>query len=154
MRLDHLSPACLLYFLGVCELLVPPPLNYLLPRPPRPHGAVESGEVQVRDRPHALGERREGINLGLGEGDVVADLPCGLVEEVVARVLRLRRSESSSRWSRETSHNILKFASGDGGPVGGDGDDRVLGSETPGGVPGLDIGVGGRDNSRRGIGAS
>jgi hypothetical protein len=62
------------------------------------------------------------INLGLGEGDVVADLPCGLVEEVVARVLRLRRSESSSCWSREMSHNIIKFVPGDGGAISGDGD--------------------------------
>jgi hypothetical protein len=45
------------------------------------------------------------------------------MEDVVALVLRLRRSKSSSRWSRETSHNILKFASGDGGAVSGDGDD-------------------------------
>jgi hypothetical protein len=63
------------------------------------------------------------INFGLGERDVVAGLPGGLTEEVVARVLGLRRAESSRSRSREASHNIIKFISGDGGPIGSDGDD-------------------------------
>jgi hypothetical protein len=55
-RLDHPPPAHGLYLLGVLELLGPPSSDDLLPRPPRPHGAVESGEVQVRDWLNALGE--------------------------------------------------------------------------------------------------
>jgi hypothetical protein len=63
------------------------------------------------------------INFGLGERGVVADLPCGLTEEVVARVLRFRRAESSCSRSREASHNIIKFVSGDGGSIGSDSND-------------------------------
>jgi hypothetical protein len=63
------------------------------------------------------------INFGFGERGVVAGLPGSLTEEVVARVLGLRRAESSRSRSREASHNIIKFVSGDGGSIGGNSDD-------------------------------
>ena len=63
------------------------------------------------------------INLSLCEGLFVADFPRGLVEEVVARDLRLWRAEGSLRRSGEALHNSGEFVPGDGGSVGGDGND-------------------------------
>jgi hypothetical protein len=45
------------------------------------------------------------------------------MEEVVAGIFRFRQAKSSRSRSREVSHNIIKFVSGDGGSIGGDGDD-------------------------------
>jgi hypothetical protein len=63
------------------------------------------------------------INLGLGEGDVVADFPSGLVKEVVAQILGLWRAEGSLSWSGEALHNSVEFVSGNGGSIGSNGDD-------------------------------
>jgi hypothetical protein len=63
------------------------------------------------------------INLGLCEGLTIADFPQGLAEEVVARGLRLWRSEGSLRQSGEALHNSVEFVSGDGSSVSGDSDD-------------------------------
>jgi hypothetical protein len=63
------------------------------------------------------------INLGLREGFIVADLLRGLMEEVVARDLRLRRGEGSLRRSGEALHNSVELVPGNGGSISGDGDD-------------------------------
>jgi hypothetical protein len=81
------------------------------------------GEVQVRHGCTLWESVENAINFGLGEVDVVAGFPCGLVKEVVAGVFGLWRSKSSRSQSREASHNIIKFVSGDGGPISSDGDD-------------------------------
>jgi hypothetical protein len=79
------------------------------------------------------------INFGLGERDVVAGLAGGLTEEMVARVLGLRRAESSRSRSREALHSSIKFISGDGGSIGSDSDD---------GVPVGDVGSSGRGGTQ------